>query len=94
MAPEHRSADLGLAVPTVPLDSKCDHDDQAGDCDPLASTRLSGLLALEIRELIRHPSRENPVWGAHRSHGLQAGRDIVTKHNSDLIACAEPLANP
>ena len=47
-APEHRSADLGLDVPTVPLDSECDHGDQARDRDPLASTRLSGLLALEV----------------------------------------------
>src|SRR5260221_12860166 len=38
-----------MDVPTVPLDSECDHCRQAGDTDPVASTRLSRLLALEIQ---------------------------------------------
>jgi len=75
-APEHRSADLGLDVRLFHLDSECDHGDQAGDRDPLASTWLLGLLALEVRqrggrpridreiELIRRMSKENPSVGS------------------------------
>jgi hypothetical protein len=47
-APEHRSADLRLVVPVLPLDSECDHCGQARDRYPVASARLSFLLALEI----------------------------------------------
>src|ERR1700730_17692728 len=47
-AAEHRSVDLRLAVPMLPRHSECDHRGQARDRDPVASARLSGLLALEI----------------------------------------------
>jgi hypothetical protein len=38
-----------LAISMLSLDSECDHRGSARDRDPLASARLSRLLALEIR---------------------------------------------
>ncbi len=80
-APEHRSADLRLAVPTVPLDSECDHSGQAGDRDPVAAgfgpigagspvdvVAAQRSTDREIRDLIRRMNKENPLWGAPRIH--------------------------
>ena len=47
-APEYRPADLRLAVPILPVDSKFNRHSQAGDSDPLAPARLPSLLALEV----------------------------------------------
>ena len=90
--PEPRSADLRLAVPILPRDSECDHRSQARNGYPVASARLSGLLALEIAptrrppedrprdpRLIRRMSKENPLWGAPRIHGelLMLGIEVA-----------------
>src|SRR5215831_974198 len=80
----------------VPLSACTRHsehlgDRQAGDGHPLASGRVSVVLAmevalsssrpkvpLEIRQLIRDMSLANPIWGAPRIHGelLKLGIDV------------------
>ena len=92
-AEKHRSADLRLDVPTVPLDSEYDHRDESGDRDRLSSARLWCLLALEFpppcgvapESIARSAvlsdgmNKENPPWGAPRIHSelLMLGIEIA-----------------
>jgi hypothetical protein len=54
---KYRPIAVGVAVPTVPSDCECDHHRQTCDGDPLASARLSDLLAMEV-SLERRPSED------------------------------------
>ena len=59
LADEHGSLAVRLAVSTVPVDLGRDHHRQARDCNPLAPTRFSCVLAVEIAPP-RRPSKDQP----------------------------------
>ena len=74
----------------VSIDTAGHHGHPSRDARPLASGRLSSVLALEValvwpqidtelRALIRKMSIENPLWGAPRIHGelLKLGFEIA-----------------
>ena len=84
-------APVGFALPSAAADPRNFGTRQTGDCDQVASQRLSDLLAMaitrprtrpktsdEIRDLIRQMSRDNPLWGALRVHGelLKLGIEV------------------
>jgi hypothetical protein len=54
---EHRSLAVGMVVSTVPVTPRRDHHRPAGDRDPLASTWVPCLLALEVPPC-RRPSTD------------------------------------
>jgi hypothetical protein len=53
---EHRSLAAGMVVSTVPVAAGRDHHRSAGERDPLAPPRFSGLLALEVPLRRRPPT--------------------------------------
>src|SRR5215472_14050863 len=57
---EPRSSDLRLAIPPAPVAARCDHCRQARDFAPLASARVSRLLALEVLAVWRQAIRAHP----------------------------------
>jgi hypothetical protein len=59
----------------LPRDSECDHRGQARDRDPLASARLSGLLALKIAPTWRPPQDRPRDPRPHRTD--EQGEPIV-----------------
>ena len=81
----------------------------AGGDPALASSRLSGLLALEIarpswrpkidrglRDLIRQMSKDNPLWGAPRIHGelLKLGFEIAESTVSKYMSRVSRILRP
>src|SRR5215472_10152096 len=57
---EPGSSDLRLAIPPVPVAARCDHYRQARDFAPLASSRVSRLMALEVLAVWRQATRAHP----------------------------------
>src|ERR1035437_8178833 len=78
-APEHRWADLPLAVPILPLDSECDHGGQARDRYPAASAQPDRFQKQRSR-----PARRSRGSNPARLRMSGAGRDRQPGRNLAL----------
>src|SRR5260370_10062930 len=93
----HRSAPVGMALPTMAAVSGRDRGGEAGHRDSMAPARLSAYwrwrsksggpsVDCEVRDQIRQMSNANPLWGAPRIHGelLKLGIEISQAHRRQV----------